>query len=274
MSGTDKISVGDPMPMIESVTPQPGCSIRVRWSAGRRQGMTSDVNLAPMIYSFKIFAPLRDDAALFATAHVVEDGAAIAWGDDDQIDIAATTVENLADEAMTPADFAEFLRRNRLSLDAAAAQLGISRRLIAYYAKEREIPRYIALACAYIDKKNEHSSLEAAFADVPSIAFGANFGVLSGMLNGVVTGNRWLGSRATIWAAEHDPFHPHGGTASSYAEFTGLHGPSGPTVITVGGATIVPGGNLTLMTTNQPKGFFIVGPPDQEASAHMRISHG
>jgi hypothetical protein len=164
MSGTDKISVGDPMPMIESVTPQPGCSILVTWSAGRRHGTTSQVNLAPLIYSFKIFAALRDDAALFATVHVVEDGGAIAWGDDDQIDIAATTVENLADEAMTPADFAEFLRRNKLSLDAAAAQLGVSRRLIAYYAKEREIPRYIALACAYIDQKNGHSFLEAEHA--------------------------------------------------------------------------------------------------------------
>ena len=53
---------------------------------------------------------------------------------------------------MTPADFSAFLERHALSLDAAAAELGISRRLVAYYAKEREVPRYIALACAYLDE--------------------------------------------------------------------------------------------------------------------------
>ncbi|HUJ83957.1 MAG TPA: MucR family transcriptional regulator, partial [Candidatus Acidoferrales bacterium] len=87
----------------------------------------------------------------FQTVHIVEGGAAIAWGDGDEIDIAATTVERLADESMTPADFSAFLQRHSLSFDAAAAQLGISRRLVAYYVKEREIPRYIALACAYLD---------------------------------------------------------------------------------------------------------------------------
>ncbi len=109
------------------------------------------VDLAPLILSKKIFAPLREDKALFRTVHVVEDGAAIAWGADGAIDVAATTVESLADETMTSVDFSDFLRRNGFSFDAAAAQLGISRRLVAYYAQERTIPRYIALACAYLD---------------------------------------------------------------------------------------------------------------------------
>jgi hypothetical protein len=107
-----------------------------------------------LIYSRKIFAPLRDDPLLFGAVHVVENGAAIAWGDDHRIDMAATTIEGMADEIMSSADFAEFLRRHSFSLDGAAAQLGISRRLVAYYAKERQIPRYIALACAYIDHKS------------------------------------------------------------------------------------------------------------------------
>jgi hypothetical protein len=108
--------------------------------------------LRHLIHSKKVFAPLRNDPGLFQTVHIVEGGAAIAWGDDDKIDMAATTVERLADESMTPADFSAFLERHSLSLDAAAAQLGISRRLAAYYAKDREIPRYIALACAYLDQ--------------------------------------------------------------------------------------------------------------------------
>jgi hypothetical protein len=127
-------------------------TLRVTWSRGSYKGTTTEVDIAPLIYSKKIFAPLRNDPALFQTVHNVERGAAIAWGDDDKIDMAATTVERLADESMTPADFSAFLQRHSLSLDAAAAQLGISRRLVAYYAKERAIPRYIALACAYLDE--------------------------------------------------------------------------------------------------------------------------
>ena len=151
MSAIDRVSVGEPIPYIERVSAKPRCSVEVFWRSGRRQATSSLVDLAPLIFSKKIFAPLRDDETLFRTVHVVEDGAAIAWGAGGEIDMAATTIESLADESMAPADFAEFLRRNDLSLDSAAAQLGISRRLVAYYAKERAIPRYIALACAYLE---------------------------------------------------------------------------------------------------------------------------
>jgi hypothetical protein len=123
------------------------------------------VDLAPLIFSKKIFAPLRDDEPLFRTVHVVEDGAAIAWGVGGEIDMAATTIESLADEIMTPADFAEFLRRNGLSLDSAAAQLGISRRLVGYYAKERAIPRYIALACAIWKGRRPAQTFHAGTSD-------------------------------------------------------------------------------------------------------------
>jgi hypothetical protein len=152
MSEAERIRVGEPMPSIENVAASDATRIRVAWSGGPHKGTTTEVDIAPLIYSKKVFAPLRNDPALLQTVHIVEGGAAIAWGDDDKIDMAATTVERLADESMTPADFSAFLQRHSLSLDAAAAQLGISRRLAAYYAKEREIPRYIALACAYLDE--------------------------------------------------------------------------------------------------------------------------
>jgi hypothetical protein len=43
------------------------------------------------------------------------------------------------------------LDRHGLTLDAAGAVLGISRRQVAYYAKDRPIPRLVALACAGYD---------------------------------------------------------------------------------------------------------------------------
>jgi hypothetical protein len=152
MSETERIRVGELMPSIQKVAASDVTRVRVTWKRGSHKGTTTEVDIAPLIYSKKVFAPLRNDPALFRAVHIVEGGAAIAWGDDDKIDMAATTVERLADESMTPADFSAFLQRHSLSLDAAAAQLGISRRLAAYYAKEREIPRYIALACAYLDE--------------------------------------------------------------------------------------------------------------------------
>jgi hypothetical protein len=47
---------------------------------------------------------------------------------------------------MSSADFRAWLERHGFTYDAAAAQLGISR-----YAGKRNVPRYIALACRYLD---------------------------------------------------------------------------------------------------------------------------
>lgn len=148
MSATDDaFTVGDPLPEIRSVQCCPGRFIlAVTWKAGGG----AVVNLAPDIFTFKAYARLRDDEELFKTAHVVADGAAVAWGSDDGIDMPATAIERLAGEEMSTADFQAFLTAHKLTRDAAAAQLGISRRMVGYYAQGHEIPRYIALACAYL----------------------------------------------------------------------------------------------------------------------------
>ncbi len=55
---------------------------------------------------------------------------------------------------MTPADFSAFLTRHGLTFKAAGNQLGISPRLVAHYASGLDVPRYIALACRYIDLRD------------------------------------------------------------------------------------------------------------------------
>jgi hypothetical protein len=150
MSETDVIVVDAPLPRIGSVRPAGTHSVTVSWVGQER---IETVDLAPQILTYKIYRPLREDPRLFATVHVVGDGAAIAWGADDVIDMSAATIERLASEVMTNHDFAAFLQRTNLSLNAAAAELGISRRLVAYYAKDRPVPRYIALACHYIEEQ-------------------------------------------------------------------------------------------------------------------------
>jgi hypothetical protein len=153
MNETTIVQIGDPLPVIASVAPAGPTSVRVVWAAGDRAGREDIVDLAPLLYTRKLYRGLREDEALFRTVHIIAEGDAIAWGDDEAIDMAATAVERLAEEVMTPTDFKAFLERNGFTLDAAAAQLGISRRLVAYYASGKDVPRYIALACAYLDRQ-------------------------------------------------------------------------------------------------------------------------
>jgi len=154
MSGTEQvINIGEPMPRLASVACHGAYEIVVGWAAGSPRERSADlIDLAPLILAHKLYKPLRDNPDLFKTVHTIAGGSAIAWGDDDAIDMAATSIERLAEERMTSVDFRAWLQSHKLTYDAAAAQLGVSRRLVAYYADQRPVPRYIALACRYLDQ--------------------------------------------------------------------------------------------------------------------------
>jgi len=140
--------VGPSMPKLASVRPAGRLSVKVTWSKGPRARRTETIDLSPLVGSFKFYTPLRNNSSLFKTVHLIEGGRAIAWGDDDAIDMAATSVERLAEEALTSEDFKQFLARAELTQQAAAAMLGYSRRQIAHYiAGDKPIPRVFALAC-------------------------------------------------------------------------------------------------------------------------------
>lgn len=153
----DQIIVGAPMPQIGAVRHVHGHVLSVTWAAGTRQGITEDVDLAPAIMQYRVFLPLRGDLDLFAAISLDEGGDVLLW-DGGRLDMAATTVERLAEESMTNAAFRAFLERHRLTLDAAGAVLGISRRQAAYYAKDRPVPRLVALACTGYEAREGHSS--------------------------------------------------------------------------------------------------------------------
>jgi hypothetical protein len=136
------------MPKLSSVRPAEKLSIVVTWIEGARAHRTESVDLSPLICSFKFYKKLRKNRALFETVHLVEDGEAIAWGNDDSIDMAATSIERLAEEALTPDELRQFLDQEDLTQEGAAALLGYSRRQIAHYlAGDKPIPRVFALAC-------------------------------------------------------------------------------------------------------------------------------
>ncbi len=136
------------MPKIAAVAVEDHLIVRATWAAGSRAGRTNVVDLSPLVHSLKHYRPLREDRALFRTLHLIEDGRILAWGDDDGIDMAADSVEELAEETMTADDLRDFLKANDLTHAEAAALLDRSRRQIENYLSGREpIPRLFVLAC-------------------------------------------------------------------------------------------------------------------------------
>jgi hypothetical protein len=105
MSATKIGNTGVPLPRISRIRAFPDFRVAVIWAEGSRTGAADTVDLAPVINTYKFYRPLRKNKELFQTAHLVDDGNAIAWGDG-TIDMSAELIEDIADQAMTPKEFA------------------------------------------------------------------------------------------------------------------------------------------------------------------------
>jgi DNA-binding transcriptional regulator YiaG len=120
-------------------------TLRIRWDKGDE----SLVDVSGMIGAFRVYEPLRRSPEFFRQARVGEHGTDIVWTD--EIDMAADTLWRLAQEqsgvTLSPDAFKSWRERKAYTLDMAAAALGISRRMVAYYEQgKKPIPRVVALA--------------------------------------------------------------------------------------------------------------------------------
>ena len=120
-------------------------TLRVRW----QHGGESLVDVSGLVGAFRVYAPLREDQALFRRVHVGEQGTDVAWTD--EIDMAADTLWRLAQEqsgeTLTAEAFRAWRKRKAYTLDGAARALGLSRRMVVYYEQgERPISRTVTLA--------------------------------------------------------------------------------------------------------------------------------
>ena len=174
-----EINVGPPMPQIASVIPCDKLNLKVTWKEGLRRGKTDTVDLSPLISSFKLYKPLLK-ASAFAKARVEDDGQTVVW--DHGIDMAAMSIERLAEECMDAAQFRAFVKTLDLTQVQAAALLGYSRRQVAHYlAGTKAIPRIVSLACRRLldtrsDNKefvlswsSEHDALSALLTCAPTL---------------------------------------------------------------------------------------------------------
>lgn len=123
----------------------PPASLRLEWA----DGDLSEVDVGEYLRSAG-HERLRDPA-FFARARVEEWGHGVEWPEAD-IGIPADALHRLSKEqsgdAFPTADFNTWMKRNALSLAAAAKALHLTRRTIIYYSTgARPIPPYIGLAC-------------------------------------------------------------------------------------------------------------------------------
>jgi len=91
-----------PMPRIASVEVVDDLVLRISWSAGIRANRVDVVDLSPLINSLKFYRPLRKGPSLFRTVHLIEHGTIVAWGEDDEIEMAADSIEQLAEQRREP----------------------------------------------------------------------------------------------------------------------------------------------------------------------------
>jgi hypothetical protein len=159
MNANEMIDTGIAIPRIAKIWVVGDLCLEVLWAEGARAGKTDEIDLSPAINSYKVYRPLRQNQKLFKTARLIDEGTAVAWGNN-EIDMSAETIETFAQESMTSEDFAAFLVRNRLTQADAARLLGRSRRQIAYYLNPGPVPRVIALACYGLESLRNRARVE------------------------------------------------------------------------------------------------------------------
>ena len=91
------------------------------------------------------------DPQVFQKARVVDLGRTVSWPGDENWELAADTLRARMIEqhgGFSHANLIEWMDRNELTLDQAALELGMSRRMLAYYRNgSKPIPKTVALAC-------------------------------------------------------------------------------------------------------------------------------
>lgn len=141
----DIIAVGKPLPRIAAAFPLDGRKAKIVWASGS----VKVVDLTGALASRRIFIPLRGDDTLFRTLRVSELGDGIEW-DGPDLEFSALWLDRLPEAEFTNEEFRKAMDTLNLSLDGMAADLDISRSLVAEYRKNKPIPRHVALATRYL----------------------------------------------------------------------------------------------------------------------------
>ncbi|MBL8550769.1 MAG: DUF2442 domain-containing protein [Hyphomonadaceae bacterium] len=129
---------------IDSVAVVGPMRLEIGWDDGRVAG----VDLREVIAERAALKALREEAE-FLRVRMSEDGWSLEWPCG--VDFGAPQLRRWADEQageiMAPGAFRAWMQRHRLTQEAAAEALGLSRRMIGYYLSgEKPVPKTVLLA--------------------------------------------------------------------------------------------------------------------------------
>src|SRR5690606_20812449 len=133
--------------------------LRLRWT----NGSNLTVDLARPVQQLKGLRPLRDPD-VFALAARGAGGHSVAWPRGLDMGADRPWEMGLGQNGLhDTGELTRWRRRHGLSLSAAAAALGLSRRQIAYYAGgKHRVPRTVLLACKGWEAEQEAATRAAA----------------------------------------------------------------------------------------------------------------
>lgn len=146
------IEVGGPLPRIRQASFVEDMKIKVEWDDGREEV----IDIKPAIMSHRAYTSLRGNPELFAAFKVRDRGDSLVWPDGQEL--SADWIQELAPTALDNDEFRQAMADLKLSLDGMAARLGIARRLVADYRKDKPIPQAIALATKYLVDRQRKAS--------------------------------------------------------------------------------------------------------------------
>lgn len=146
------VEVGGPLPRIRRALPMEDMKIRIEWDDGREEV----IDVKPAIMSHRAYVTLRTNPQLFASFKVRDRGDSLVWPDGQEL--SAEWIQELAPTALDNDEFRQAMADLKLSLDGMAARLGIARRLVADYRKDKPIPQAIALATKYLVDRQRKAS--------------------------------------------------------------------------------------------------------------------
>jgi len=137
------MSFADKMRTITAVKALDASRLALTWSDGTQ----AEVALGEILQG-RHYASLRDPA-VFARAELGEWGQSVTWPNGAELGAETLWLETLSATGHADArTFLEWRLRHGLSLSKAAEALGLSRRMVAYYANgEKPVPKSILLAC-------------------------------------------------------------------------------------------------------------------------------
>ncbi|MEQ9334278.1 DUF2442 domain-containing protein [Thalassobaculum sp.] len=123
-----------PFEFVQSVEYRgPEYLLAVTW----RNGRTEEVDLAPLVFRYRILRPLRD-LGKFRQVSVDEYGNGLSWGDDPDLEVSPEQLRELIEAQCGPrlrtSYFRHWMARRNLRQEDVAGLLNVSKRTVAGYA--------------------------------------------------------------------------------------------------------------------------------------------